>query len=88
MKREIEFLLLCYDKYFVEKVITFANAEELKKHLITLLRGEDPPIEKIEDLSLERIIAYVNERWNVTDGDFWRIVHEIDQNGIAWPILD
>ena len=81
MKKQVEYMLLRYDKYIVEEVYTFETVDELKQHLITLL--QHPTIEDVNNLSIQEIIKHIDSRWNYTDGDFWQLSYKIEDDGVA-----
>ena len=81
MKKQVEYMLLRYDKYIVEEVYTFADVKQLKQHLITLL--QHPAIDNVNSLSREKIIKHVDDRWNYVDGDFWQLSYKIEDDGVG-----
>jgi len=81
MKKQVEYILLRYDKYIVEEIYTFENVDQLKQHLITLL--QHPTIDNVKSLSIKEIIKHIDNRWNYTDGDFWQISYKIEDDGVG-----
>ena len=81
MKKEVEYLLAYYSRTVVEEIHTFETSDQLKDHLITLLQY--PPIEDVENLTLNEMIGQINIRWNTVDANEWRLSYKIDNDGIA-----
>jgi len=82
----MKYFLLYYDKYLVNEIHTFDSKTKLKEHLITLLQY--PPINNVENLSLKDIYKHVNERWNYSDGDFWRLLYQLENDGVGRIVQD
>jgi len=68
-----------YHRTVVEKIIVFESEEEFKLELIKLLSYKFPTLKEEEKSTIE-LIKDVNNYYNITDGNDWRLMYKFTNN--------
>ena len=85
---DIKFLVEHYDKCCVEEMYPFADENSFRKHLRELLEElDDVEIVIKEEISTKELVDLVNEKFNYSDGDFWRIMYKVEDDGIITKLI-